>query len=922
MNDGLKKAKLKIQEAKVHKHIRLDLSNLALEHIPEEIKDLNHLTELHLGNNSLKNIPDFIWTLSRLHYLNLYSNSISHISSNIGRLVHLSELYLNGNEILKLPKEIGYLKNLQRLYLFGNQLKKLPDTIGKLALLRHLSVGNNRLNYLPDSICNLVNLEVLSLHDNDLTTMPKEIGNLKRLKRLSLGNNNLSHITHTICNLPNILRLGLENNQIKKLPKQLFENQFDQILWSNPFDKGIDIDKNPLKSPPLEISKKGLADILEYFTNLDDLESTQLFEAKLLIVGQGGVGKTCLMTRIITGDIDPSVLSTEGIDINRWVTDTNISDTFNVNFWDFGGQEIYHATHQFFLTKRSLYLFVWESRTDVDLHNFDYWLNTIKLLSDNSPVIVIQNKIDERKKPINQEGWKKRFVNIVEYHDVSALKSLGIDTLIRAIKNELTALPHIGDVLPKKWIDIRAELDALNENYILYSHYQEICTNFGLDSDQADLLSEYYHDLGVFLHFKNNPILRNLIFLNPEWATNAVYKITDDPIVQENFGKFRFEDLQRIWSDHSEYPPDKHIHLLELMKSFELCFELPENQNYIIPELLRIEQPEFDWDFKDNLLFKYTYDFMPAGVITRFIVNIHDLILDDLFWREGVVLSWEDTKAVIIKSQSRKIEIRLNGSKKAELLDIIRREFEFIHRPFKNLIVDEFIPCICKVCYETLQLGDEDINPGFFSYPQVLKAQKHGVKELLCQSSFINVIIDDLLQGVESQFDERKNYDPVQLKIFLASSNELKDERREMELFVSRENRKLYHRNITLDFAIWEEMLHSFSKSRAQDVFNKSLLTSEIVVFLFHKKVGKYTKEEFELAFEGLKNKSNPRYLYVFFKSGQIDMSDINHQLFDILELRKTIEDSEQIFKEFNSKESLILQFKKQLDLILEEYLY
>jgi GTPase SAR1 family protein len=30
--------------------------------------------------------------------------------------------------------------------------------------------------------------------------------------------------------------------------------------------------------------------------------------------------------------------------------------TFRVNIWDFGGQEIYHQTHQFFLSKRSLYL--------------------------------------------------------------------------------------------------------------------------------------------------------------------------------------------------------------------------------------------------------------------------------------------------------------------------------------------------------------------------------------------------------------------------------------------------------------------------------------------------------------------------------------------------------------------------------------
>jgi len=426
----------------------------------------------------------------------------------------------------------------------------------------------------------------------------------------------------------------------------------------------MDLNKNPLEIPPLEIAKQGRDAVRAYFAEIEAEDTVQLFEAKLLIVGQGGVGKTYLMNRLIHNKIDPKTISTEGIDINRWQLSTPKADSFWANFWDFGGQEIYHATHQFFLTKRSLSLFVWEARTDADLLSFDYWLNTVKVLSANSPVIVIQNKIDERKKAINQESWKKHFPNIVDYHDVSAEQAIGIDDLKRVIQQQLDQLPHVGDILPKSWLDIRRRLEGLNENFIPYTRYQEICTEFGRDTTQAERLSEYYHDLDVFLYFKDNPILRNTIFLKPEWATNAVYKVIDNKQVKDNYGKFSFNNLKHIWTDSQEFPPEKYVELVELMKSFELCFELPGKQEYIIPELLRADQPKFDWDYAENLRFKYDYGFMPAGVMTRFIVAGHDLIKDELYWRDGVVLTREDTDALVIKTDPRVIDIWVTGDDK------------------------------------------------------------------------------------------------------------------------------------------------------------------------------------------------------------------------------------------------------------------
>lgn len=82
-----------------------------------------------------------------------------------------------------------------------------------------------------------------------------------------------------------------------------------------------------------------------------------------------------------------------------------------MGFWRAG--QIREATHQFFITPRSLYLFITEARKESNLLDFDFWLNTIRILSNDAPVIVVLSKIDERDKDI-PAFYKQRFQNIVE----------------------------------------------------------------------------------------------------------------------------------------------------------------------------------------------------------------------------------------------------------------------------------------------------------------------------------------------------------------------------------------------------------------------------------------------------------------------------------------------------------------------------
>ncbi|GAB3508634.1 hypothetical protein GCM10027341_44680 [Spirosoma knui] len=257
-----------------------------------------------------------------------------------------------------------------------------------------------------------------------------------------------------------------------------------------------------------------------------------------------------------------------------------------------------------------------------------------------------------------------------------------------------------------------------------------------MSNKKALFLSQYFHDLGVFLHFQDDSLLRNLVFLKPEWATNAVYKILDSKDVITREGEFDSNMLDDILI---EFERDKRPYIVNLMKKFELCFEV-DKDTYLIPELLTPEKIEFDWNYADNLRFQYHYDFMPAGIMARFIVRMRNLVYDRTFWKNGVIIQRENTRALVTTDQySRKLYIWIHGNNSSLLLEIIRKELDEIHASLNYHDVPQKIPCICPECANSQ-------SPHLFNYLFVRKiGQDNTFRTIPCEVSYTGVTVHKLL---------------------------------------------------------------------------------------------------------------------------------------------------------------------------------
>jgi internalin A len=725
----------------------LTLSHNQIREIPQEIGQLKNLSRLNLISNQIREIPEFITQLTNLTELYLSNNQITEIPPSIAQLTNLTELYLSNNQITEIPPSIAQLTNLAELSLSGIQITEIPQAVGQLTNLTELYLAGNQISEIPAVITQLKNLTLLNLSHNQIRKIPQVIGQLTNLTRLSLGNNQISEVPAVIEQLTNLTRLELDRNKIEELP---------DWLEALPNITRLDLRRNPLPiSPevlgPVDLSEEpgSIKEIFNYLRRMKSGEVLPLNEAKLLLVGQGSVGKTSLIERLLHNTYNPTQPQTDGLEVKTWDIRVNSKDV-RLNVWDFGGQEIYHATHQFFLTKRSLYLLVCNCRTSEEENRIEYWLKLIESFGGDSPVIIVGNKRDEQPLDLNRKALRDKYHNIKAILETSCQTSDGIEALRQEIINQVAQLKEVYDLLPLSWFEVKESLKHLDKDCISYDQYIDICTDHTITSntDQKQLIG-LLHNLGLVLNFNDHPILQSTNVLKPQWVTEGIYALlSDEPLRTDQRGILTHTDLSRILNPQ-RYPAHRHHFLTELMKEFELCFQLansPTLPTFLIPGLLPKEEPPDTTLADDTLEFQYHYPILPDSIISRFIVLMHEKIHNQTYWRSGVMLFHTEGKETCniarIKTDpaDAKIFISINGREttRRSFLAMIRDVFNKIHNSFGNLGVTEWVPVPAHPDHPPLD------------YQELLGLEEMGIREHPIGKLKIKVNIRQLLDGYEA----------------------------------------------------------------------------------------------------------------------------------------------------------------------------
>jgi hypothetical protein len=377
------------------------------------------------------------------------------------------------------------------------------------------------------------------------------------------------------------------------------------------------------------------------------------------------------------------------------------------------------------------------------------------------------------------------------------------------------------------------------------------------------LLSGYLHDLGVCLHFQDDPLLRKIIILKPHWGTDAVYKVLDNPTVIRNLGRFNRTDLSAIWSA-PEYI-GMQDELIQLMMKFRLCYQIPNMKDtYIAPQLLTVNQPQYPWSNQENLLLRYTYEFMPKGILTQFIVSMHAFIVTinktSLVWRGGIVIAKNQTAAEVIEYYGkREIRVKVAGAHKKELMTIIMYELDKIHATYKRLKYDKLIPCNCSECKKRKE-------PYFYRYETLQKFIEDKQDQIQCQQSYDMVNVHSLVDDVFEKEYGRERYESPVTQYIIHGDYIDKGDKKMTDNNISIDNSTI-HGSVVAAKSI-KDSFNTIEKANIKDDLKEQLKQLTQAVDAMIKGLPKDEAEETAeymkvLAEQAAKEKPNPRWYNV-----------------------------------------------------------
>ena len=758
-----------------HELTVLDLTSNNLRSLPPEIGKLSLLKRLLLHHNQLTSLPPEIGRLSALTELHLASSQLTSLPPEIGQLCALKEIYLQDNQLTSLPPEICQLSALTVLNLDSNQLTSLLPEIGQLSALTHLSLSNNQLTSLPPEISQLSKLDELFLRNNCLTWLLPEIAQLSALTRLDLSKNRLTSLSPEIVKLTKLRHLYLQDNLLMNLPSEMGKLEAlkflilqDNSLVNLPLSmRGLHklmlltLNGNDALGLPWEVlgppfphsgpnfptaSPHSILDY--YFRNRSAMEKRPILEAKVILVGWGAVGKTSLRRRLVDGSFDREEEKTHKIEITPWPVQVG-KDQVKLHLWDFGGQEIMHATHQFFLTKRSLYVLVLAGREKVQgAQEAEYWLRLIASFGGESPVLVVLNKQKQCPFDLNRQSLMEKYPFIRGFVQTDCETKLGLEELEQKILAEVDKLPELRTEFDAKWMAIKDEVTDLRQKgtrRLAVADYLTLCRKQKEEELKWQMwLLGFLHDLGVVVCFHDDTRLANDGVLDPQWVVDGIYTILNEPTLKGRDGLITRAQVRALLPV-ADYSDDDLRVLLEMMEKFELYF--PPNGSrteLVVPELMTEQESAWKAHFPEMakcLRYELHYEFLPEGLLPRFIVATHHLSQAGERWRTGVMLrSGKNTALVRGDSVARKVHIAINGPEptRRALLSVVRNDFVKIHASISRLGVKEMVP-----------VPGLDVEP--LAYDDLLAAEAAGDRDwpVVADGVRHKVMIAELLEGIE-----------------------------------------------------------------------------------------------------------------------------------------------------------------------------
>ena len=498
-----------------------------------------------------------------------------------------------------------------KLEIQHNELEKIPEDLLQLPCLVELNISHNILQDLPNVLEWSPSLTTLDLSHNHLRNFPETV-EAPSMLQLSISHNQFRSVPKSICSFPLLQSLDISSNQdILALPVEM--GRLSQLVYLNL--KNL----KDLHDPPKAVQGDA-RDCIEYLKQ--KLQNVKAFyKMKLMLVGHAERGKSTLVAAL--EDAEYTGVHTPGVEVSEWKYRPRfVKPKFQFSIWDFGGQKEYYSTHQCFLSRRSMYLLVFNLKhRDNGVEELRPWLNNIQLRAPWSLVIIVGTHMDEIEAPqkttiVNgilhkvkrlAQGYQKLIIpEIVPVALQPPLENIALlrETIYKhAAEYKYNKKLVMGQQIPDSYHKLDRQLQVLRDDVrrdkeqpIMHQEqFKNLVEqmNLGIHTEaELRTATVFLRDVGTLLHYDDKRHnLHELYFIDPHWLCKMMARVVSPDLGQQKHirnGILQKEEILRILSSPGS---EKYVQqYLTLLYRFEIALPLNETK-VLVTSMLNPERP-------------------------------------------------------------------------------------------------------------------------------------------------------------------------------------------------------------------------------------------------------------------------------------------------------------------------------------------
>lgn len=163
---------------------------------------------------------------------------------------------------------------------------------------------------------------------------------------------------------------------------------------------------------------------------------------KLVLVGDGGTGKTTFVKRHLTGEFEKKYVATLGADVHPLIFSTNHGDIcFDV--WDTAGQEKFGGLRDGYYINGKCAIIMFDVTARVTYKSVPNWHRDLTRVCDTIPMVLCGNKVDMKDRKVKAKQITFHRKKNLQYYDISAKSNYNFEKPFLWLARKLSGQPAL-----------------------------------------------------------------------------------------------------------------------------------------------------------------------------------------------------------------------------------------------------------------------------------------------------------------------------------------------------------------------------------------------------------------------------------------------------------------------------------------------